>query len=72
MVFDLSSKDLEYVDYNLRSILEEGVFLFAAGPHTDCRVTPEKCASLTVTLSEEYQPACQVRKAVTHAFVVHA
>lgn len=45
---------------DLRSVLEPGVFLFGAGPAADCRAQPEKCAPLTVALSDGYQPACAV------------
>lgn len=60
VTFELTSKDLEYVGADLRPVIEGGVFLFGAGPAADCRANPETCVALTVTVSEDYQPACQV------------
>lgn len=61
--FGLSYKDLEYVDMNLRPALEEGIVLFGVGDASDCRVRPEECASLTVSLRDDYEPACKVSRA---------
>lgn len=58
--FELTTKDLEYVGLDLRPVLESGVFLFGVGPASDCRADPDSCTSLTVALSDAYQPACQV------------
>lgn len=60
MTFELTTKDLEYVGLDLRPVLEPGVFLFGVGPASDCRADPDSCVSLTVALSDAYQPACQV------------
>lgn len=62
MTFHLTSKDLEYVGVDSRLVLEPGEFLFGVGPRANCRSDPDSCAALTVTLSDKYQPACQVRR----------
>lgn len=61
MAFNLASKDLEYVGVDSRLVLEPGEFLFGVGPAADCRSDPDSCAALTVTLSDAYQPTCQVK-----------
>lgn len=68
MTFELTSEDLEYVDLTLRSVLEEGIFLFAAGPETDCRKFPAQCASLTVSHSDSYHPSCEVRMSISSSW----
>lgn len=45
---------------DLRPVLEAGEFLFGVGPAADCRVHPDSCAALMVTVSDKYQPACEV------------
>ncbi|CAM9120440.1 unnamed protein product, partial [Scytosiphon promiscuus] len=59
VTFDLTSKDLEYVGTDLRTVLEAGDFLFGVGHTSDCRTEPDGCAALTVVVSDDYQPACE-------------
>ena len=69
MSFTLSSKDLEYVGLDLRPVLEAGVFLFGVGPSSDCRSDPDSCVSLNVALSDDYQPACEVKLFVRSPYI---
>lgn len=45
---------------DLRPVLEAGEILFGVGHASDCRAEPDSCAALAVTVSDDYQPACQV------------
>lgn len=56
---------------DLRPVLEAGDFLFGVGHASDCRAQPESCAALTVAVSEDYQPACQVSESTLVAIVVN-
>jgi hypothetical protein len=69
VTFELSpERDLSYVGVDLRSTLEDGLFLLALGPEPDCRRELEGkdppsglCTPLELRLEDpaEFQPVCR-------------